>query len=62
MATTQKKETQQITGTIPAWLREAVEDYRWENRLTVSEVVRDAFEVWAQTRGVSAPAKSKENK
>ena len=36
-----------VTGVISPGMREAIEDYRWKNRKTVSDVVRDAFDAWA---------------
>lgn len=44
-----------ITGTIRPELREAVEDYRWSHRMSVSDVVGQALEVWAEAKGVKVP-------
>lgn len=42
-----------ITGTISPELREAVENYRWDNRMSLSDVVTQALGEWADKRGVS---------
>ena len=55
MAKDQKAQNSPVTGTVPAPLREAIEDYRWKNRMTVSDVVREAFEVWVREQGISTP-------
>lgn len=36
-----------VTGVVSPGMREAIEEYRWQNRKTVSDVVRDAFDAWA---------------
>lgn len=57
--TTEKPKNAPIAGTVPFELREIVEDYRWEQRLTVSQVLREAVETWAEVKNLAAkPAKS----
>lgn len=41
-----------VTGSVPAALREAIEEHRWSKRKTVSEVVREALEQWADREGL----------
>lgn len=41
-----------VTGAVTPELREALEEYRWKNRKTVSEVVRGALETWAKGEGI----------
>lgn len=42
-----------ITGTVTPALREAVEDYRWSHRMSLSDVVTEAIETWARAKGVT---------
>lgn len=44
-----------VTGGITPDLREAIEDYRWSARQTVSEVVREALESWSVGKGIWTP-------
>lgn len=54
MARTKNSENMSpVTGSVPAPLRAAIEDVRWEKRKTVSEIVREALEQWAQREGVT---------
>lgn len=55
-----------LTGGVTPGTREAVESYRWQNRMTVSQVVRQAVEEWCAKRDLKiveptedAPAEDK---
>ena len=50
-----------ITGTVTPALREAVEDYRWSHRMSLSDVVTEAIETWARDKGVTVPAEVPES-
>ena len=52
MAKNDKVESVPVTGSIPVGLRDAIEEYRWANRKTVSEVVREAIEAYARDKGI----------
>ena len=49
-----------ITGTVTPALREAVEDYRWSNRMSLSDVVTEAIETWASAKGVTVPTEQED--
>jgi hypothetical protein len=42
----------QVTGTVSAALAEAIEDYRWANRMTRADVVAGALRQWAEANGL----------
>lgn len=60
MASNDKTKNTPVTGTVSAELREFIEEYRWSNRKTVSEVVREAFETWGATVGYAPTAETGE--
>ena len=39
-----------LSSAIPAVLSEAVEDYRWQRRMTRADVMKEALTEWAQSR------------
>lgn len=41
-----------ISGAVPAVLSEAVEGYRWENRKSRADVVKDALTMWAESNNL----------
>jgi hypothetical protein len=45
-----------IACTVPKALAAFIEDYRWENRLSRSEVVAKALAEWAGQNGFPKPA------
>lgn len=45
-----------VTGAVTPELREALENHRWSNRKTLSEVIREAVEYWAQANDLWSPA------
>jgi len=47
-----------VTGSVPPELKEALEDYRWSQRKTLSEVIREAVETFIESKGleVKTPA------
>ena len=44
-----------VTGSITVELREALENYRWPARKTMSEAVREGLEFWAKDKGIWSP-------
>jgi len=44
-----------VAGSVPASLREAVEAYRWQHRMTVSDVLRAALTDWATAHNLLEP-------
>lgn len=44
-----------VTGSITLELREALENYRWPARKTMSEAVREGLEFWAKDKGIWSP-------
>lgn len=49
-----------VTGGVSPEMREALEEYRWKNRKTISEVVREAIEFWAAANDVYPTAEMRE--
>lgn len=49
-----------VTGGVSPEMREALEEYRWKNRKTISEVVREAIEFWAASNDVYPTAEMRE--
>lgn len=51
-----------ITGTVTPALREAVEEYRWANRMSLSDVVTEALTEWSSARGLNTDGSEPETK
>ena len=49
-----------ITGTISPDMREAIEEYRWSHRMSLSDVVVSALRLWAKENGVNLPDEATE--
>ena len=48
-----------ISGAVPALVSEAVEGYRWANRMSRADVVKEALTQWCETRDLLADARAK---
>ena len=46
-----------ISGAVPALVSEAVEGYRWENRMSRADVVKQALTEWADNRSLLEDAR-----
>lgn len=48
-----------ISGGVPALVSEAVECYRWSNRMSRADVVKQALTEWCDTRKLLADARAR---
>lgn len=48
-----------ISGAVPALVSEAVEGYRWSNRMSRADVVKEALTEWSDTRGLLEDARAR---
>jgi hypothetical protein len=48
-----------ISGAVPAVVSEAVEEYRWANRMSRADVVKEALTQWCDARGILEAARAK---
>lgn len=49
-----------VSGTVSPELHEFLEDYRWTNRKSRSDVVSEALEAWAKSNGFTPKATGEE--
>ena len=48
-----------ISGSVSAVLSEAVEDYKWSNRLSRADVLKEALTTWAESKNLLDPARER---
>jgi len=48
-----------ISGAVPAVVSEAVEGYRWSNRMSRADVVKEALTEWADARSLLEDARER---
>ena len=48
-----------ISGAVPALVSEAVEGYRWQNRMSRADVVKEALTEWCTTRELLDDARAR---
>ena len=48
-----------ISGAVPALVSEAVEAYRWQNRMSRADVVKEALTEWCTTRELLDDARAR---
>ena len=48
-----------ISGSVSAVLSEAVEDFKWSNRLSRADVLNRALTQWAESEGLLDPARER---
>jgi Arc/MetJ-type ribon-helix-helix transcriptional regulator len=48
-----------ISGAVPALISEAVEGYRWQNRMSRADVVKEALTEWADARTLLDEARTR---
>lgn len=48
-----------ISGAVPALVSEAVEGYRWSNRMSRADVVKEALTEWSDARGLLNDARAR---
>ena len=48
-----------ISGAVPALVSEAVEGYRWQNRMSRADVVKEALTEWCVTRELLDDARAR---
>ena len=48
-----------LSGSVPAVLSEAVEQYRWANRKSRADVLNEALTLWANEHSLIEPARAK---
>jgi transposase InsO family protein len=48
-----------ISGAVPAVVSEAVEGFRWANRMSRADVVKEALTQWCEARGLLDDARAK---
>jgi hypothetical protein len=48
-----------ISGSVSAVLSECVEDYKWSNRLSRADVLKDALTLWANEHKLVEPARER---
>jgi hypothetical protein len=57
MATEAKAKRVNVSGTVTPELNEFIEEHRWTNRLSKSDVINDALVEWGKAHGFTQPVK-----
>jgi hypothetical protein len=55
MATEAKAKRVNVSGTVTPALNEFIEEHRWTNRLSKSDVINDALVAWGKSKGFTEP-------